>query len=772
MLKRLTAALTALAFGCTQVAAEPPLMGNIIGKQAFHGPGSRGFLPTCSGQFSVTNVLPYSAAFNAWGPSGSTGLVPSTPTSGAADPLGGTTAYSVTFPAVSPGKFSIIASQPTTAAQEAPAYFGVWAKITSGTGPIFISQTEGSTYDTAQIPNDGNWHLVLTQATQGQFSDPGFQIGVNLNDTTHQTASAGATVSLWNAFYTSAQIAPYFTAGNFPSSLQTGAYNVTNAVWNGTTQTTFTLGATPSPALTGKLIVSGVVNSPTTPNGFNLSGNGFTIASTSGNTVTVSQTSNPGTYANSGFASAPVTQTVTMPCPTMPNGQQIAFRNFNPQLPAAGLRPLNTNALPNYASNLYESGGVSNPYVTPQMFYGGYYWAFVNATSAPSHGDWMSFALYKSTDKINWVEDTLNAPYLQAYGSVLAKPTVVNAGSGYGTSVSGTLTYSGCTVPLVINVTTTSGGAIGTSPAPTYVSGSCSTFPGGGNTGWTPGGGLSAGTGATFSFASVIGTGGTNASVWFQLHPQWLPYGCNVSGTAYPFCIVYTGNSTAAGNSQDIYLAYSSTIDGVYTPYGCTAGGGVCAVQTPISPSGYTNQYAVSVVNVGGINGLNYIYSMNAGQTSVFSNVFTTPANPNTATGGSTTAGNTLTFVNTGLQTNLSTDWDTTSPGNNYKQDNHVYRNRCGFYEYFYTATNTSSTLPGGLHQNIAYLISNNPNGPWWKYSGSIIPPRSPLINGTNNIGDASVTSIGGRYLFWSNSDAGINPSKATIAVMQDACAY
>jgi hypothetical protein len=101
MFKRLTAALAALALGCAQVAAAPPLMGNIIGKQAFHGPGSRGFLPTCTGQFSVTNVLPFSGNFSAWGPTGSSGLVPSAPTSGAADPLGGTTAYSVTFPAVS-----------------------------------------------------------------------------------------------------------------------------------------------------------------------------------------------------------------------------------------------------------------------------------------------------------------------------------------------------------------------------------------------------------------------------------------------------------------------------------------------------------------------------------------------------------------------------------------------------------------------------------------------------------------------------------------------
>jgi hypothetical protein len=766
MFKRLTAALAALALGCAQVAAAPPLIGNIIGKQAFHGPGSRGFLPTCSGQFSATNVLPFSGNFSAWGLAGSSGLVPSAPTSGATDPLGGTTAYSLTIPAVSgSGHFSYITSLATTQATQSPAYFGVWAKITSGSGPVFISQSQSTTYDTAKITNDGNWHLVLTQATQGQFTDPGFQIGVNLNDTTHQTASAGATVSLWNAFYTSAQIAPYFTPGNFPSSLQTAAYTVINAVWNGTSSFTFTFGQTPSPALiagTSRLYVSGVATSPTSPNSYNLSGAGFSIASVSGATATINQATNPGTYSSGGFASTPVTATVTVPCPP-----GVAFRNFNPQLPAAGLRPLNTNALPNFASNLYESGGVSNPYVTPQMFSGGYYWAFVNATSAASHGDWMSFALYKSLDKINWVEDTLNAPYLQAYGSVLAKPTVSTAGSGYGTSVSGTMTYSGCTVPLVINVTTTSGGAIGTSPAPTYASGSCAAFPTG-SSGWTPGGGLSAGTGAAFSFASTIGTGGTLASVWFQLHPQWLPYGCNVSGTAYPFCIVYTGNSTSAGNSQDIYLAYSSTIDGVYTPYGCTAGGGVCAVQTPISPSGYTNQYAAAVVNVGGLKGLNYIYTMNAGQTSTYSNVFTTPANPNT----NTTAGNILTFVNTGLQPNLATDWDTASTGNNYKQDNHVYHNRCGFYEYFYTATNTVGALPGGLHQNIAYLVSNNPNGPWWKYNASIIPPTSPLINGTNNIGDANVASIGGRYLFWSNSDAGVNPSKATIAIMQDACAY
>ena len=687
MFKRLTAGLAALALSCAQVAAAPPLMGNIIGKQAFHGPGSRGFLPTCSANFSVSNLIPQSNSFSSWTLFHTAGAI--TFTTGVADPTGGAGATTLTIPTVTSGQYSIISETISSTANNLQYTFGVWAQmpkvggVLQTNGTVYIMQDHsGTLFSRMAIPNDGNWHyLALTPAPNFYTTFPNSaQIGVDPGQDSGQSASTGSlTVNVFQA-----SVSPY-PISKYQSYIAT--------------------------------------------------------------------------------TSAAVTTTQTIPCPP-----GVAFRNFNPQLPSAGLSPTNLNALPNFASNLYESGGVSNPFVTPSMFYGGYYWAFVNATSAATHGDWMSFALYKSRDKINWVEDTLNAPYLQTFGSILAQPTVSAAGSGYGTSVSGTMTFSGCTVPLVISVTTTSGGAIGTSPAPAYVSGSCATFPGGGSTAWTPGGGLSAGTGATFTFASVLGTGGTNASVWFQLHPQWLPYGCNVSGTSYPFCIIYTGNSTSGGTTQEIYLAYSATINGVYTPYGCTAGGGVCAVQTPITPSGFSNQYAASVVNVGGINGTNYIYSMIDGQTSISSNVFTTPANPGTAGAGTTLTPDNFSFA--GLQTNLSTDWDHSASGADYKQDNHVYHNRCGFYEYFYTATNTLSALPGGLHQLTAYLVSNSPTGPWWKYNAPIIPTTSTLINGTNNIGDPNVTSINGRYIFWSNSDAGVNPSKATTAMMQDACAY
>jgi hypothetical protein len=62
LFSRLIAALFYLAFA-PQAFAGPPLTGNIIGKQAFHGPGSRGFHATCSGRFSVTNYLKGSSNF-------------------------------------------------------------------------------------------------------------------------------------------------------------------------------------------------------------------------------------------------------------------------------------------------------------------------------------------------------------------------------------------------------------------------------------------------------------------------------------------------------------------------------------------------------------------------------------------------------------------------------------------------------------------------------------------------------------------------------------
>lgn len=445
-----------------------------------------------------------------------------------------------------------------------------------------------------------------------------------------------------------------------------------------------------------------------------------------------------------------VTQTLNLPCPA-----HVAFRNpapitpfvSNPFIPASS-----------YGLNVNTSGGTSNPFINAPLFSGGFYWGFANATSAATHSDWMSMSLYKSTDLINWTEVRTNAPYLQTFGSIFANPTITSAGTGYSASASGTLTWAGsnCLSPLVLNVTTSAGGVIN---GATYASGACTTFPIAGQTTWTPSG-IGAGTGAAFSFASVKGSGGTNAPVWWELHAAWLPFGCNEAGTAHAFCIVFGAFSDTGGTNGRLYMAFADTIDGVYTLHGCVSG--VCATPTIISVTiaGVTNaqQTMPAVVNVGGATGTNYIYTHNNDQAATYTNAWTTSAN--SATAG---AGTSLSLVNTAIQPALSTDWDVGTT----KQDSQVIFNECGFYEYWYTATNQVSGIPpSGKAQIIGYEVSNSPAGPWWKMNAPFISPSSPLYNGTQDIGDASANVLNNMFIFLSNADGGVNPSTANGASM------
>lgn len=86
--------------------------------------------------------------------------------------------------------------------------------------------------------------------------------------------------------------------------------------------------------------------------------------------------------------------------------------------------------------------------------------------------------------------------------SSVASATISAGGAGYGNTLTGTLTWAGagCSVNPVINVTTTAGGAISTLNSIAN-RGTCDTPPSSGVATWTPGGGLSAGTGAAFNIA-------------------------------------------------------------------------------------------------------------------------------------------------------------------------------------------------------------------------------------------------------------------------------
>lgn len=695
-LSRLTAAALSASLA-VQALAAPPLAGSILGKQAFHGPGSRGFRPTCSGVFDVLNFLEQSNNFGTapWSAVGS--ATAPTVTSGATDPNGGTTAYSLTFPVVSAAAaYSEVFQTLANNLNDFPYAFGVWVKVTSaagnGTANIAMVTNSPSIFDSTPVPNDGQWHLVMAASKAMQFVNaPYVMIGVNLTAGSGQAATTGpVTVSVWNGYVTNYPLANYITAADVSGPLAT-----TTAI---------------------------------------------------------------------------ATATMTIPCP-----KGVAFRNFDEQAVSPKspyLAPaINNPIIPQSHTSIYASAGASNPYVNA-MYYAGYYWGFTNTGTTLSSTLLVSFTLQKSRDGLNWTEDTLNAPYLQSFGSVLESITAPTPGTGYGVSVSGTITFNGgsCYSPPVINVTTNSSGGIASA---TYVSGVCpfGTWPAaqsawGGTVAFS--GGISSGTGAVFAFGSLAGTG--SAAQW-QIHPAWLPYGCNVSGTPHQFCVLYSARDTSnAINSAKIYLGYSDTIDGVYTPVGCTPPG-VCATPTsviptfPNTPTSVGSNSLVTVVNVGGINGTNYLYSSNVAENGLTTNVWKTAANP--ATAG---AGTTITWQGIALPTKVTgVDWDF---GTAY-QDNNVTLNKCGFYEYFYTIEGTS-VVGTSKGQVIGYAVSNSPFGPWWKYPAVVHNVGSSLFGGAAGvIGDTAVTSINGRFLWLGNF---YNPSNQTsaamAAVMPDACVY
>jgi hypothetical protein len=116
---------------------------------------------------------------------------------------------------------------------------------------------------------------------------------------------------------------------------------------------------------------------------------------------------------------------------------------------------------------------------------------------------------------------------------------IINSrGTGYGASVTGTVTWngSGCTVPPVLNVSTNAAGNITTFNSVT-TAGTCSTQPSSTAASWTAGGALSAGSGFTVLYTTLFGTlpTGLSLNTWYCADPA------NGSSTAYP---VYTANGS------------------------------------------------------------------------------------------------------------------------------------------------------------------------------------------------------------------------------------
>lgn len=454
-----------------------------------------------------------------------------------------------------------------------------------------------------------------------------------------------------------------------------------------------------------------------------------------------------------------VVGTFTVPCPP-----HVAFRDPSKVVPYGG------NPIVSEAGETWRDGGVSNPYIQSQFQSGGFYWAFSNCTSSAGHQDWMAFCLFKSTDGLSWTEDTTNAPQLQTFGSILSNPTINGGGSGF-TAGTGTATWTGggCSPVPVIAVTVASTAISGVTPSPNdgKGTGACpspaGTWPPNSLFNWSYSG-VGGGSGASFNFASVKGT--SPGPSWWQLHPAFLPFGCNDGTNPHTFCIIYGAQTTS--NVGFLYVAWASTVNGKYTPLGC-AGPGNCSTATPITqvnqPTAIANQQLPTVWNVGGSGGTNYIITTSgpSAPSGTQLNVWSTPANPATLT-----AGNTLTYVsNAGFTLISGVDWYSPNGASNFA-DPYEFQNHCGFFELYYTILNTTSSAAPFLNskdQVIGEAVSDNPFGPFYQNQQVFIPTTSSMYGGATFFGDSAALEIGGQFIYTGNFDNASNTSRAMAAI-------
>ena len=192
----------------------------------------------------------------------------------------------------------------------------------------------------------------------------------------------------------------------------------------------------------------------------------------------------------------------------------------------------------------------------------------------------------------------------------------------------------------------------------------------------------------------------------FLLHSVYIPGGCTVSATPYAYCFAFSAadnNSTAT--AQAVYVAYSNTITGPYTVYGSPTP----VVATSGGPSGTNSPTLPSIIQDGSTN---YMYLAENNQSGTFMNIYTCPTSGDQVT--------CWTFAGRAMQPATTADWD--YGASNFVLDPWVIKNKCGFYEYFYTVGVSSYA-----YQVIGYQIGASPLGPWFKYPGAIIPKSSAL---------------------------------------------
>jgi hypothetical protein len=259
------------------------------------------------------------------------------------------------------------------------------------------------------------------------------------------------------------------------------------------------------------------------------------------------QSANVPSYANvkvgGSIAAAgtnPTVGTIVNPCPA-----HVALRDFT-KWSLYSVNPI----MQGNPNEVWAGGGRGNPVIQAQFQSGGYYWAW-NGQCFPSPAlvnlQYTGQCLYKSTDGLNWTEDTLNAPYLFLTGSNMFNPVINSPGSGFTASASGTATWTGggCATPPVIAVTTNSSGAIATaSPNNGLGTGSCPVNARPTGTSWSYSG-VGSGSGASFNWNQTEGTQAAPGPARWELHPNFLPYGCSDGTYPHNFCVIYSAEELA-----------------------------------------------------------------------------------------------------------------------------------------------------------------------------------------------------------------------------------
>ena len=217
-------------------------------------------------------------------------------------------------------------------------------------------------------------------------------------------------------------------------------------------------------------------------------------------------------------------------------------------------------------------------------------------------------------------------------------------------------------------------------------------------------------------------------------------------------------------------MAWSDTVDGVYTPLGCSSGS--CGTVTPatihnLPISGYANPGTPYVFNVGGSTGTNYIYVYSGrgdGGSGANYSIYTTPASS-----ANTTAGNTLTFLQDGGFTLVSgIDWEQPTTGTQLV-DVGVFLNHCGFYEMYFTFQNYNNPPPsppflpppaGNNPDNwqiFGEAVSATPIGPWYQLQTPVTETDS---------GDPAPIEINGQFQLLSPYNAGTPITGAGYALI------